>query len=116
MKAVDPTVSPANFISRKELAPGITVHVMATGTNLMLCWVAMKAGTRLPLHSHPHEQSSYIVSGRLRWTVDSQELDGPAGSGIIFAPNQPHGAAVLEDCVVTDAFTPVREDYLGGKS
>ncbi len=106
------TDRPAAYISKKELAPGITVHVIAAGSNLMLCWVAMKASTRLPVHSHPHEQSSYIVSGRLRWTVDGEERDGPAGSGIIFAPNQPHGALVLEDCVVTDSFTPVREDYL----
>ncbi len=102
----------SRYLCKKELAPGITVHVVAVGRNLMQCWVAMKAGTQLPVHSHPHEQSSFIVTGCLRWTVDGEERYGPPGSGIIFAPGQPHGALVLEDCVVVDAFTPVREDYL----
>lgn len=105
-------LQPAEFICKKELAPGITVHVVAVGDNLMQCWVAMQKGTRLPVHSHPHEQSSFIVSGSVLWTVDGEERKGRAGTAIIFAPHQPHGALVLEDCVITDAFTPVREDYL----
>ncbi len=103
---------PTEYLNRKELAPGITVHVVAVGANLMQCWVAMKKGTRLPAHSHPHEQSSFIVSGSVRWTVDGLEKVGPAGTCMIFAPGQQHAALVLEDCVIVDAFTPVREDYL----
>ncbi len=103
---------PAEYICQKQLAPGITVHVVAVGANLMQCWAAMKQGTRLPVHSHPHEQSSYIISGSVRWTVDGRDIDGLAGTCMIFRPNQPHGALVVEDCVITDAFTPVREDYL----
>jgi quercetin dioxygenase-like cupin family protein len=106
------TPTPAHYLHRRQLAPGITVHVLATGANLMLCWVSMRAGTVLPVHSHPHEQASFVASGRIRWLIDGEERDGPANSGIIFAPNQPHGAVVLEDCVVADSFTPVREDYL----
>ena len=103
---------PFACISRKNVAPGITVHVMAAGKALMQCWVSMKKGTVLPVHSHPHEQSSLIIRGRIVWTVDGREREGPPGSCVIFAPNQPHGLLVVEDCLIADAFTPVREDYL----
>lgn len=46
----DTPVSPRGFITKKQLARGITAHVIAAGANLMLCRVAMRAGTRLPVH------------------------------------------------------------------
>ena len=106
------TPMPAAYINRKELAPGITVYVLASSPALTQCWVAMREGTELPVHAHAHTQSSYIVKGHLEWMIDGKRVDGPAGSAVIFAPNQPHGARVLADCEVTDAFTPAREEYL----
>jgi len=104
----------SSWIHTKEVAPGIVVHVVAVGRSLMQCWVAMKKGTVLPVHSHPHEQASFVVSGRVQWAVGGENRDGPAGSGIIFAPNESHGAVVLEDCTIADVFTPVRHEYLEG--
>lgn len=106
---------PADYLARKELAPGIKVHVLSSGERLTQCWVAMAAGTRLPVHSHRHEQASYIVSGRVRWEIDGLESEGAPASSLIFAPHQPHGCLVLEDCVIVDTFTPVREEYLAGE-
>lgn len=103
---------PATYLNRRELAPGITVHVLATSSTMMQCWVAMSKGTELPVHSHPHSQSSYVIKGHVRWLIDGQPVDGPAGSAVIFAPNQPHGALVLSDCEVADTFTPPRDEYL----
>ena len=73
---------------------------------------SLKAGSNLPLHSHPHEQAGYIVSGKIRLTVgtETQEL-GPGGT-YYAAPNVPHGAAILEDAIVVDTFSPPRQDYL----
>jgi len=110
---MSPTYSqPFAYTSAKDVAPGITVHVMAAGRALMQCWVRMRQGTVLPVHAHPHEQSSLIISGRVIWTIEGREKEGLPGSCTIFAPNQPHGALVVEDCLIADAFTPVREDYL----
>lgn len=103
---------PDRYINRKELAPGITVHVLSVSNELMQCWVAMTAGTELPIHSHPHAQASYVISGHVRWTIDGTEVDGPAASSVIFAPGQRHGAAVLTDCEIVDTFTPPRLEYL----
>lgn len=103
---------PTAYLNRKLVAVGIEVHVLAASPQLMQCWVAMNAGTELPVHSHPHAQASYVVKGKVRWLVDGQPMDGPAGSSIIFLPGQPHGALVLEDCEVVDSFAPPRDEYL----
>jgi len=106
--------TPLEWICRKQLTPEITVHVLAKGQNLMLCWIQMKKGTQLPVHDHPHEQVSYVVSGRVRWEIEGRHCDGRAGTAVSFPPNQRHGCLVLEDCVIVDAFTPLRQDYLDG--
>jgi quercetin dioxygenase-like cupin family protein len=92
--------------------PGITRRTLVHGTAMMICEFSLKAGSNLPIHSHPHEQAGYLVSGKIRLTVgtETQEL-GPGGT-YYAAPNVPHGAVVLEDAVVVDTFSPPREDYL----
>lgn len=100
------------FLFRKEVVPGIIVHTLATGGDMMLCYVTLCKGARLPEHSHPHHQSSFVVSGHLRFSVDGVVHDRRSGEGIVFAPNVPHGAEVIEDSIVSDVFVPVRKEYL----
>lgn len=100
------------FLWKKEVVPGIVVHTLAVGKNMMLCWVTLRKGAQLPAHSHPHEQASFVISGHLKFIVDGEEKDCPAGTGVVFPPNVQHSAYVVEDSVVTDVFSPIREDYL----
>jgi quercetin dioxygenase-like cupin family protein len=83
---------------------------------MMVCEFSLKAGSTLPLHSHPHEQAGYVAAGKIRLTVgtETQEL-GPGGT-YYAPPNVPHGAAVLEDAIVVDTFSPPRQDYLPPQS
>jgi len=37
-----------------------------------------------------------------------------AGESLVIPPNVPHGVVALEDTVVTDVFTPRREDWIAG--
>ena len=66
----------------------------------------------LPAHSHHHEQISYVVSGKMRFDMESGEpkiLE--VGDFAVFAPNEVHGGVALENSVVLDAFSPAREDF-----
>ena len=38
-----------------------------------------------------------------------------AGESLVIPPNVPHGVVALEDTVVTDVFTPRREDWICGR-
>jgi quercetin dioxygenase-like cupin family protein len=37
-----------------------------------------------------------------------------AGESLVIPPHVPHGVVALEDTVVTDVFTPRREDWISG--
>lgn len=66
-----------------------------------------------PLHSHPHEQISYIVSGKVIYFLGSEQRTLEAGDMVTIAPNVPHAIQTLTPKVrLADAFTPVREDFL----
>ena len=73
--------------------------------------VSLQAGTTIPLHSHPHEQVTYVLSGRFEFTVGRETTVLEPGMAAIIPGNVPHGGRTLTACKVIDVFAPVREDY-----
>ena len=70
---------------------------VATGTHQEVNWVKFKAGSTYPLHSHPYEQTSIMISGRMRLTVGDEVREVGAGD-MWFAPSDvPHGGEILPD-------------------
>jgi quercetin dioxygenase-like cupin family protein len=66
-----------------------------------------------PLHSHPHEQISYIASGKVIYFLGSEQQAMEAGDMVTVPPNVPHAIQTLTAKVrLVDAFSPVREDFL----
>ena len=72
----------------------------------------LKKGARIPLHRHRHEQTGYLVSGRLRMRIDQDVQDLWPGDAWCIPGDVEHGADALEDAVAVEVFSPVREDYL----
>jgi quercetin dioxygenase-like cupin family protein len=95
-----------------EPEPGLRREILVHSPAMMLVRHVMKKGWEGMAHSHPHEQMVYVVSGRIRVTVDGMSMDAAAGENFIVASNVTHQAFALEDSVVLDVFTPAREDYL----
>ena len=71
-------------------------------------------GSVLPHHHHPHEQTGYLVSGRLRLLVDGNAYVCEPGDSWCIPGDIEHGAEIIEDAVAVEVFSPVREDYLPG--
>ena len=95
----------------KELMPGITLK-SAHLDKVMVTFVTLQQDTILPEHSHPHEQITVMISGKLRFTVADEEVVLSAGHVVCIPSDTKHGALVLEGpCVVYDCWSPVREDY-----
>ncbi len=65
-------------------------------------------------HFHPHEQVSYIVEGRLDFTIDGQTHHLNPGDLLAVPPESEHYAVAVGDtiCLNLDFFTPKREDYV----
>jgi quercetin dioxygenase-like cupin family protein len=94
----------------KEPVPGYKVRFVH-GEHMTLAYWRIEAGAVLSPHSHPHEQVSSVIEGKLELTIEGEtRILGPGSVGVI-APNARHAARAITDCRVIDAFYPVREDY-----
>lgn len=67
-----------------------------------------------PLHSHPHEQITYVADGEILFLSEGDE-PRRLSAGDLFAvpPNKPHSIQLLSKSArLVDSFTPLREDFL----
>lgn len=91
---------------------GVHFKTLAFGEKLHLTEFKLAKGASVPLHAHPHEQTGYMVSGRMRFNIGGEIYDAETGDGWNIAGNVKHGVEVLEDSLVIEIFSPIREDYL----
>lgn len=91
--------------------PGVTMRPIF-GEGSMINYIEIAAGATVPMHSHPHEQLGYVVTGTIVMVIDGDESELRPGDGYRIAGDVQHsGTAGADGCVVIDIFTPVREDY-----
>ena len=95
-----------------ELGGGVSRRVRAYNGQLMIVEVNFEAGGVGSVHTHPHRQSTYVRSGRFRFTVDGEPVEVGPGDTIAFPPDIPHGTLCLEAGTLLDIFTPMREDFV----
>jgi len=72
----------------------------------------LKRGGIVPLHAHENEQVSIVMDGALRFTIDGRETIVRGGEVMQIPPNVPHEVEVIEDTLVFDVFSPVRQDWI----
>ena len=88
----------------------LRVHsrVLVNGVHAQLIWVKFEPDGDYPMHSHPHEQISVMLQGRMRLTV-GEEVEEIGPGDMWYAPaNVPHGGELL-DCdpvVFVDIYAP----------
>lgn len=99
-------------IAAKKTDPGVTRKILAYSDNLMVCELHFKKGAVGSLHKHPHEQISYIVSGKFEFDIDGVKKVVSAGDATYKQPMVVHGAVCLEEGTLIDIFSPKREDFL----
>ncbi len=96
----------------KIVAPGVERKILATGGSLMTAEVRFEKGSKGAAHSHTHQQVSYVVSGRIAFTIEGKKEILLSGDGCYVAGNLIHEVEALEDSLIIDVFTPIREDFL----
>ena len=97
-------------ISPKELAPGIKGYY-THGNQITFGLVELEAGSSVPLHSHVHEQITYILEGQLDMIIADQPCSLSNGMYHVIPSNTFHSAFAKTNCKVIDVFNPVRQDY-----
>ncbi len=97
---------------RDVVGPGVARKILACGGGLMTVQVFFDKGAVGPVHAHPHEQASYIVSGAFELEMDGTKEIVRAGDTFYVPSAVPHGVVALEPSVIVDVFTPQRQDFL----
>ena len=85
---------------------GVTRRILAYNDGLMC---VENTGA---LHSHPHTQITYVVSGTFAFTIDGETRTVHAGDTMLKEDGVVHGCTCLEAGVLLDIFTPMREDFV----
>lgn len=97
---------------KKELVEGVQLSTLVHGEKTLMGEFNIARGSAIPPHSHPHEQTGFMVSGKLRFKVEDEVLEVGTGDSWCIPGGVEHGVDALEDSVVIEVFSPVREDYL----
>lgn len=101
-----------NEMDWETVAPGMQRKIMAYDNSLMLVKVKFEKGGIGNLHNHYHTQISYVAKGKFEVQIDGVKQILKEGDVFYAAPNLMHGAVCLEDGMLIDVFSPMREDFI----
>lgn len=96
----------------KPILEGINIKTLVYGEKTLFSEFRMEKGRMLPRHSHPQEQTGYLISGHIRLTIGNEIFDVEPGDSWCVPGNMEHQAEIVIDSVVIEVFSPPREDYL----
>ena len=99
-------------VRQEDLGDGLERKILASGGRMMMVEVYFQKDARGAVHSHPHEQVSYILSGSFEVEINGEKQNLKAGDSFYVSPNVLHGVLALEESTILDIFTPQREDFL----
>ena len=99
-----------NTKNKVTIFPGVS-SAMEHSDQISYGCVSLEEGIIVPVHSHPHEQWTYILEGQMEFTLNGETQLLLPGMGAYIPSNALHGARAVTFCKVIDVFTPVREDY-----
>jgi quercetin dioxygenase-like cupin family protein len=91
---------------------GVTYKTLSYGDKTSLGEFQLAKGCIIPNHKHPHEQTGYVISGRMTFIISDENHIAEPGDSWCIPSNVEHGVEVHEDSVVIEVFSPPREDYL----
>src|SRR5690349_3650040 len=100
-----------NEISNESITPFINRRYIS-GERVTIARFELKAGGVVPRHAHEQEQFTTVLSGRLKFVVDGQEIVVGSGEVAQIPGWVEHEVHVLEDAAVIDVFSPVRRDWI----
>ena len=105
----------AGSMEWEDLSGGVSRKILGWDNQIMMVKVKFEKGAIGSPHQHFHTQTTYCAKGKFEFTVDGVKQLVKYGDGVYIPPNVVHGAVCLEEGVLIDVFSPVREDFLDGK-
>jgi quercetin dioxygenase-like cupin family protein len=95
-----------------EMREGVLRQSLAHGDKTHMVKFRLQAGVEIPTHEHPHEQTGFLLQGKMIMVIEGEECPLEAGDSWSLRGGVPHGVKVLDECLVLEIFSPVREEYM----
>ncbi|MFC5405950.1 cupin domain-containing protein [Cohnella soli] len=96
----------------QQISPEIRRKILPPGESMMSMLIEFKQGGFGPEHAHPHEQLGFVVKGKIQMLIDGVEVVASEGDQVCVPGNARHSVLALENSLVLETFTPLREDLL----
>jgi quercetin dioxygenase-like cupin family protein len=96
----------------KEPIKGIRQKTLCYGSRTLMTEFLLDKNNILPEHSHPYEQTGYLVKGHILLKIGDTQHDTRPGDSWCIPADLRHGAQIIEDSTAIEIFSPVREDYI----
>lgn len=105
----------ASDVPWQDAGGGSQRQILGYNDDIMMVKVKFRKGDVGAMHSHPHSQVTYVASGKFEFTIGQTVRVVEAGDALYKQPGLEHGCTCLEDGILIDCFSPVREGFLGGR-
>lgn len=96
----------------RSILEKIEMKTLVHGDKTLMSEFRLKKGATLPRHSHPHEQTGYLVSGQMQLTIADTVHRVEPGDSWCIGGEVEHSGLATADSIAIEVFSPVREDYL----
>ena len=83
---------------------GIMRKTLVYGERTLMTEFKLQSGSTLPEHSHPHEQTGYLVSGHIVLSIGGTGYDIRPGDSWVIPGDEVHSAEVKEDSVAVEVW------------
>jgi quercetin dioxygenase-like cupin family protein len=92
-------------------AEGVQIKTLVHGDATLMAKFKLSKSALVPRHSHPYEQTGYLISGNILLHIEEEKYEMKQGDSWCIHKNISHQADVWEDSIVLEIFSPPREDY-----
>lgn len=100
----------------EQAGEGVMRQVYGYDDKIMLLKVKFEKDAVGAMHHHPHSQVTYITSGVFEMTIGDEKRIICKGDGYYVPPHIVHGITCIEEGMLIDVFSPIREDFMPAKN
>ncbi len=99
-------------IEWEAVGEGVKRKILAFDERVMLVNVYFETGAIGALHEHYHTQVTYVAKGKFDVTINGVTQLLQEGDSFYIPPHAIHGVLCVEEGMLTDVFSPMREDFM----
>lgn len=96
----------------EQVNENIRRKIFPPGEHMMSMLIAFKQGGFGPEHAHPHEQLGFVIQGKIEVTIEGVVHSLSANEQIHIPGNLRHSVLAVEDSLILETFTPLRQDLM----